>query len=48
VERVNYLLQNAENDTLTPDERDELKEFSRADELMEQLKIRAKRRLGLD
>ena len=48
VERVNYLLQCVEDDTLTDIERDELKEFSRANELMEQLKIRAKRRLGFE
>ena len=48
VERVNYLLQCVEDDTVTDIERDELKEFSRANELMEQLKIRAKRRLGIE
>jgi hypothetical protein len=47
VARVNYLLECVDDDTITDLERDELKEFSRANELMEQLKVRAKRRLGL-
>ena len=48
VARVNYLLQCVEDDTITDSEREELREFSRADELIEQLKIRAKRRLGIE
>ena len=48
VERVNYLLQCVDDETITDTEREELREFSRADELMEQLKIRAKRRLGIE
>lgn len=46
VERVNYLVQAAEEETLTDDEREELKEFSKANELVDQLKLRAKRRLN--
>ena len=37
-----------DDETITDAEREELREFSRADELMEQLKIRAKRRLGIE
>ena len=46
LERVNYLRDAEEEDSLTEEEREELLEFLRASEFMEQLKIRAKRRLG--
>jgi hypothetical protein len=45
LERVKYLVQADKEDTLTDSEHDELKEFTKANELMAQLKLRAKRRL---
>ena len=47
LERVEYLLAAAEDETMTEAEREELREFHKANEFMEQLKVRAKRRLGI-
>lgn len=44
--RVTYLNEREQNDTLTPDEQAELREFKRAAYVMEQLKLRAQRRIG--
>ena len=46
IERVDYLRERKDEATLTEAEEHELKEFARANELMAQLKIRAKRRLA--
>lgn len=46
LERVTYLSEQESNDALTIEEQDELREFKRAAYVMEQLKIRAQRRLG--
>jgi len=46
LDRIEYLNQQEEGDALTNDEQDELREFKRAAFVMEQLKIRAQRRLG--
>jgi hypothetical protein len=45
LQRVDYLIRAEKASTLTPEERDELREFQKADHFMEQLKIRATRRL---
>ncbi len=47
MERVAYLRQSEEDGALSEDEEAELREFEGAAEFMNQLKIRAKRRLGL-
>jgi hypothetical protein len=44
-ERVRYLLHLNRTGKLSPDERAELAEFSRAEELIHNLKVRARRRL---
>lgn len=46
LERVSYLSEQEVADALTKDESEELREFKRAAHVMEQLKIRAQRRLG--
>ncbi len=46
IERVNYLTARETEASLTSEEIDELREFQHAAHVMEQLKIRAKRRLG--
>jgi len=46
IERVEYLKQAEEQGALTEDEQDELQEFRRASDFMEQLKLRARRRLA--
>jgi len=46
LERVSYLSEQETTSTLTQDEAHELREFKRAAHVMEQLKIRAQRRLG--
>jgi|GEM_PF-1065779 len=46
LERVTYLTEREADDNLTPEEANELREFQRAAHVMEQLKIRAQRRLG--
>ncbi len=48
VERVTYLNERQNEGELTREEQDELREFDRAAHVMEQLKIRARRRLGTD
>lgn len=48
LERVTYLHDQQKADQLTSDEADELREFERAAHVMEQLKVRARRRLGED
>lgn len=45
LERVTYLSEQETDDALTTEEQDELREFKRAAHVMEQLKIRAQRRL---
>lgn len=45
VQRVRYLEQQANDDKATSEELTELREFDRANEFMEQLKVRAIRRL---
>lgn len=45
LERVAYLTTGEFAGTLTPEERDELREFHKAAEFVQQLKIRAQRRL---
>lgn len=45
LERVSYLSQKDTENALTSQEADELREFKRAAHVMEQLKIRAQRRL---
>ena len=47
LDRVDYLLDAAESDSITEDEDAELREFLRANDVIEELKIRAKRRLGI-
>ena len=47
LERVEYLIGAAEGDEMTEEEHEELRQFYRAHEFIEQLKIRAKRRLGI-
>lgn len=47
LERVAYLMQRQIVETITESEREELREFQKADYFIEQLKIRARRRLGL-
>lgn len=47
LERVEYLIGAAEESEMTEEEHEELREFYRAHEFIEQLKIRAKRRLGI-
>lgn len=47
LERVAYLHEGAANGTLTEEEEDELREFEKAAYFIEQLKIRARRRLGI-
>jgi len=46
LERVSYLSEQETQNALTSEEVDELREFKRAAYVMEQLKIRAQRRLG--
>lgn len=46
LERVTYLTEGEAEDNLTAEEQNELREFQRAAHVMEQLKIRAQRRLG--
>ena len=46
LERVSYLSEQKTTATLTQEEQQELREFKRAAHVMEQLKIRAQRRLG--
>jgi hypothetical protein len=48
LKRVDYLISLADKETITEEERDELREFYRANELIEQLKVRARRRLGIE
>jgi hypothetical protein len=48
LKRVDYLISVADKETITEEERDELREFYRANELIEQLKVRARRRLGIE
>lgn len=48
VERVNYLNERQTAGELSREEQDELREFERAAHVMEQLKIRARRRMGTD
>ncbi len=48
LERVAYLVTEDMAGTLLPEERDELREFYQAAELIQQLKIRAQRRLSLN
>ena len=43
--RVDYLIAASENGEIQAEEQEELREFYHANEFMEQLKIRAKRRL---
>lgn len=47
LERVDYLIAAAEGSEMSEAEHEELREFYRAHEFIEQLKIRAKRRLGI-
>jgi hypothetical protein len=47
LERVDYLIGLEEGDEMSEEEHEELRQFYRAHEFMEQLKIRAKRRLGI-
>jgi hypothetical protein len=46
LERVSYLSEQETTNALTSEEINELREFKRAAHVMEQLKIRAQRRLG--
>jgi hypothetical protein len=46
LERVSYLSEQDAANALTREEADELREFKRAAHVMEQLKIRAQRRIG--
>jgi hypothetical protein len=48
LKRVDYLISVADKETIMEEERDELREFYRANELIEQLKVRARRRLGIE
>ncbi len=45
--RVAYLLKREDAGLATADEVEELREFTKSDHFMQQLKIRARRRLGL-
>lgn len=45
LERVAYLTTGDITGTITPEERDELREFHKAAEFIQQLKVRAERRL---
>lgn len=45
LERVTYLTEGEAEDNLTSEEQNELREFQRAAHVMEQLKIRARRRI---
>ncbi len=47
LERVAYLITGDFTGTITPEERDELREFHKAAEFVQQLKVRAQRRLEL-
>jgi len=47
LERVSYLMMRQITDAITDREREELREFQKADYFIDQLKIRALRRLGL-
>jgi hypothetical protein len=47
LERVEYLIAAAEGNEMTEAEHEELRQFYRAHEFIEQLKVRAKRRLGI-
>lgn len=44
-ERIAYLFAAQEAETITPEERDELREFEKAAYFIAQLKVRARRRL---
>ena len=46
LERVTYLTEQDAEDALTAEEQAELREFQRAAHVMDQLKVRAQRRLG--
>jgi len=46
LERVTYLTERDSDGTISPEEADELREFQRAAHVMEQLKVRAQRRMG--
>lgn len=46
LERVTYLTEGESKDSLTTEEQQELREFQGAAHVMEQLKVRAQRRLG--
>ena len=46
-ERIDYLLAGRKNDTLTPEESAEYEKFARADQFLQMIKVRARRRLGL-
>lgn len=46
LERVEYLTEAETNDSLSDEERAELREFRRASEFMDELKIRARRRIA--
>lgn len=46
LERVTYLNERDSDGTISPEEADELREFQRAAHVMEQLKVRAQRRMG--
>jgi hypothetical protein len=48
LERVQYLLWLEETQTYSPEEHEELREFHKAAYFIEQLKIRARRRLGIN
>ncbi|MCA9907415.1 MAG: hypothetical protein KC519_02115 [Anaerolineae bacterium] len=45
--RVAYLLKREDAGLASEEETEELREFTRADHFMQQLKVRARRRLGL-
>lgn len=47
LDRVDYLLDAAEAETITGKENTELKEFLRANDVMEALKVRARKRLNI-
>jgi len=47
LDRVDYLLDAAEAETITEAEDGELREFLRANDVMEALKVRARKRLGI-
>lgn len=47
LERVEYLIGASEENRMNEEEHEELRQFYRAHEFIEQLKIRAKRRLGI-